>query len=197
MVTSATPYLLQQSTASLSLMLPPGCAIAATPALQAISTLSFQLKGKKASEARTEPLTSAAAFSSAISVLLTLHEQQVWQRQRQKHTQHPQSATGPAPWGRFLPDRCNSSSWKDSDLLKTMLCDEQRAQHIRHSPSQAAPYPSHPLPSCLQCPRTHLLGCPLPMPSSRPSLATVMALLFTCFTQRQANLRSSSCCGVG
>lgn len=42
-----------------------------------------------------------------------------------------------------------------------------------------------------------LLGCPLPMPRRRPSLATVMALLFTCFTMRQAKRRSSSCCSVG
>ncbi len=44
---------------------------------------------------------------------------------------------------------------------------------------------------------THLLGCPLPIPSMRPSLATAIALDLTCFTQRHANLRSSSCCGVG
>ena len=41
------------------------------------------------------------------------------------------------------------------------------------------------------------LGCPLPMPSSRPSLATVMALLFTCFTASHANFRSASCPSVG
>ena len=39
-------------------------------------------------------------------------------------------------------------------------------------------------------------GCPLPMPSRRPALATVIALLFTCFTRRQASARSSSCSGV-
>ncbi len=37
-----------------------------------------------------------------------------------------------------------------------------------------------------------LLGCPLPMPSRRPLLATVMALLLTCFTANQANLRASN-----
>ena len=41
------------------------------------------------------------------------------------------------------------------------------------------------------------LGCPLPMPSRRWSFATVIALLLTCFTQRQANCRSSSCSAVG
>ncbi len=59
-VTSATPYLLQQSTASWSRMLPPGCAIAFTPALQAISTESFQANGKKASLAITEPCSATA-----------------------------------------------------------------------------------------------------------------------------------------
>ena len=39
---SETPYLLQQSTASLSLMLPPGSAIALRPLTQASSTASFQ-----------------------------------------------------------------------------------------------------------------------------------------------------------
>ena len=41
------------------------------------------------------------------------------------------------------------------------------------------------------------LGCPLPMPSRRRSRATVIALLLTCFTQRQAKRKSSSCSAVG
>ena len=40
-------------------------------------------------------------------------------------------------------------------------------------------------------------GCPLPIPSSFWSFAIVIALLFTCFTHRHANLRSSSCSAVG
>jgi hypothetical protein len=39
---SETPYLLQQSTASPSLMLPPGSAITLTPLSHASSTVSFQ-----------------------------------------------------------------------------------------------------------------------------------------------------------
>jgi len=35
------------------------------------------------------------------------------------------------------------------------------------------------------------------MPSRRVSFATVIALLFTCFTHRQAKRKSSSCSGVG
>lgn len=54
-VSSATPYLLQQSMASWSRTEPPGCTMAPTPAWQAISTESFQEKGKKASEASTAP----------------------------------------------------------------------------------------------------------------------------------------------
>ena len=54
-VTSATPYLLQQSMASWSRRLPPGCAMPATPASHAFSTESFQEKGKNASLASTEP----------------------------------------------------------------------------------------------------------------------------------------------
>ena len=41
------------------------------------------------------------------------------------------------------------------------------------------------------------LGCPLPMPNRRRSRATVIALLLTCFTQRQAKRRSSSWSAVG
>lgn len=56
-VTSATPYLLQHSMASWSRMLPPGCAMAFTPALHAISTESFHANGKNASLAITDPCT--------------------------------------------------------------------------------------------------------------------------------------------
>ena len=46
--------------------------MAFTPALHANSTESFHEKGKKASEARTEPSTSPADFSIAMRTLLTL-----------------------------------------------------------------------------------------------------------------------------
>ena len=54
-VASATPYLSQHSTASPSRREPPGCAIAATPAWHAISTLSPHENGKNASDARADP----------------------------------------------------------------------------------------------------------------------------------------------
>ena len=63
-VTSATPYLLQQSMASWSRKLPPGCAIAATPAWHAFSTESPQEKGKNASLASTEPCTAFFQLSA-------------------------------------------------------------------------------------------------------------------------------------
>jgi len=58
--TRATPYLLQQSMASWSRTLPPGWAMAATPAWQAFSTESFHEKGKKASLASADPCGSTS-----------------------------------------------------------------------------------------------------------------------------------------
>ena len=65
--------------------------------------------------------------------------------------------------------------------------------------SLVVPHTSASLPAFSRAISTLLtrLGWPLPIPSSRWSFATAMALLFTCFTQSQAKRRSASCASLG